>query len=184
MLLLESIPKGNCVECLICACHFNIVVQQRMKYFSKNTELALCQPFLYRTCKRQTRHTFSNVMLCSRALRMGTALFLWQQRGNLKQGHINWPRYCNHVHKGQYPAWEDVCLLGGHTNYCVSAQASISVHQRLAGHWPVIIRWIYPVTFASAFIRPSIRWHPPLPSTALEPEDGWASLLVTVTDLT
>lgn len=101
---------------------------------------------------------------CAReALRMGTPLFLWQQRGNLKQGHINWPRYCNPVHKGQYPGWEDVCLLGGHTNYCVSAQASISVHQRLAGHWPVIIRWIYPVTFASAFIRPSIRWHPPTP---------------------
>lgn len=99
------------------------------------------------------------------ALRMGTPLSRWQQRGNLKQGHINWPRYCNHVHKGQYPACKDVCLLGGHTNYCVSAQASISVHQRLAGFWHVIICWIYPVTFASAFIRPSIRWHPPLLSS-------------------
>lgn len=34
-------------------------------------------------------------------------LFLCQKRRNLKQTHANSPRYCNHVHKGRHPAWDD-----------------------------------------------------------------------------
>lgn len=35
-------------------------------------------------------------------------LFFWQQKRYLMQGHVNWPRCCSHVHKGQFPAWEEM----------------------------------------------------------------------------
>lgn len=58
----------------------------KWKVFQKNTEVALCHPFLYCTCKRQTRHTFSNVMLCSRGSANGHAIVPLTTKGKFEAG--------------------------------------------------------------------------------------------------
>lgn len=72
---------------------------------NKNRDSPLFRLFLY---ANDTHSSNFQISCCVKeATWIGRLLFLWQQKRKLKQGHVNWPRYCNHVHKGQYPAWEE-----------------------------------------------------------------------------
>lgn len=60
--------------------------QKRNTHFSKNMQLALCRPFLYCMCERQTWHTFSNVILCSRGSANGHAIVPLTTKGKFEAG--------------------------------------------------------------------------------------------------
>lgn len=101
----------------------------------------------------------------------------WQQRRNLKRGHIRWPRYCNCVHRGRYPA-----SRSRHLALYSGGGASISTLQRLAGHQCVKSCWMHRLSLSSALIHPFIC--SPTPSAivlyggraSLAPHNNWSDL--------
>lgn len=122
-----------------------------------------------------------------------TLFSLWQQKRNLKQGHVNWPRYCNHAHKGQYPAWEEtstscgprqLLCSGGGFNFNAPAPLRTLASDESLGHisWhsPCILLLSSPSITATTTPFPSLP--SPLPHVSFKMEElPWLYTMIDVT---
>lgn len=124
---------------------------------NRNRTSLVLSPFLYASDIYSSQ--FQTSCCVQEASWTGTVLFLRQQKRNLKQGHVNWPRYCNHVHKGQYPAWEEtstscrsrqLLCTGGGFNFNAPVPLWSLASDELLG----------PILWHSPFIQPSINSTP------------------------